>query len=937
MKKILSMMLSLAMIMASVTAVCAAAVTELSDGFDNEDYSKMVSYSDGLIFETKKLGTYENASYVTSAQNVSMELVYNLNDMASFEVITLNYKDSENISFYVSEAADGEYTEVNNYTTDITALNTSWDKMTYTASGLKANYLKIVIEQTAGGKYIRLDNVKMYADFELKIEDCRLTRDGSKLENNNIYAADTLTLEFNQKVNIPTLILTTEGRDAVYVEGQYGESTNVITYTFDPLEFRIYSFEIKDITTTTGRTMDFSKTLGYSVISGIPEYIHFGDNYNVADFVKEIRDSDGNIYSPEDISISIEDEKVIKLEEGKLIPIGSGRTNATIEIQFNGEMVKLTKILVLCGVKSMGITPTSVSLSKGESKKVTAEVVLEDDTVTQPQKLTLVSSDETIIKVSGDTITAMEKGNAFLEVKAEYYGFTEEKTISVGVDKEILASIATAQISMNETNIVVNSSAETVIKGFSSDGNEMDMVAAESTYYSDNSDVVEISDNGRIYAKGIGEANVSAIVDMGGVKVSTNSLHITVIQDYLYKAELIATNLYMLPGMEMPLGVKAYTSMGTQIENGLNVSYYCDDTAVAEIRGGSLIAKAMGVGRVYATISYNGKTVNTPTYEVKILENTGSMTKNFKVSKNWDGTISHSDGLSIDADGLKLSSGENQSVVFSPNNTINKIELNGISYGTPADGDIKLYISYGENADTDYEEIPIEISAMGAGKVSISGKNTELYENVKYLRLSINGNSVRIESIKTDYNVAPEVLGVTAVTSDYVPILNSAADKLLIRFSQDIDEKTLTDGILLKEKGSGKKIDIGEVALVDGIYEISPNLTSTKSYVLEIFNIKNSTGMVMSDSFACELTPPVKSIVAQNAMIDNSGIKANIINSLQTSITADIVSVIYDAEGYMTGIHIERDYTINTGQNLYSVSGSYQGETVSIYVWNYAN
>ena len=941
MKKILSIMLSLAIIITSVTAVYAAAVTELSDGFDTEnDFSKMESHSDGLIFESgKKLGSYENASYVTSAHNVDMELVYKLEDMASFEIITLNYIKSEGISFYVSETETGEYTQISNYSTDTSALNSNWDKNIYTASNLPSgtSYLKIVVNQSAGGKYIRLDNVKIFADFELKLESSKLLRNGSVVEGNDVYAADTLVLEFNQKVNIPNLQISTEGKEEVQVNGKYADNTNTVIYEIEPLEFRIYTFTINDITTTTGKTMDFSKTLGYSAISGIPDCIHFGDSYNVLSFAKEIKDSEGNAYSAEEINVSSENEEIIRVDEGKLVPVSFGSCDVNIEIQFNGEKVKLTRTIVVCGVKHFNITPVSASLTKGESKEITAEVVLEDDTITQPQKLTITSSDETVVKVSGSTINAVGKGNAFVKVQAEYYGNTDEKTISVGVDKEILTTIATAQISTNETSMVVNSSAEAVIRGFSSDGSEMDMVAAECTYSTDNKDVVEISDSGRIFAKSVGEANVSATVNMGGVEVNTNSIRIAVTQDYLYKAELIATNLYMLPGAEIPLGVKAYTYTGVQLESGLNVSYHCDETAIAEIRGNSLRAKTVGTAWVYATISYNGKTVNTPKYETKVLQNTGSMTKNFKTSQNWDGILSHSDGLSIDADGLKLSSGENQAVVFSINNTINKIDLMGLSYGMPTADDIKIYVSYAENTDSDYTEIPIEISTQGTGKVVISCTNNELYENVKYLRLNINGSSIRLESVKAEYNVAPEVMGVTAVTNDYVPVLNSSADKLLVRFSQNIDDKDIAACISLKEKDAGRNIEIGEVTFADGVYVISPTIDPSKAYVLEISNVKNLKGISMLSSFICEISPIAKKVEARDITAGNSGVTASIINSLQTTVTADIVVVVYDTEGYMTDIHIDRDYAINAGQNLYTLQGEYQGKTVKVYVWNYVN
>ncbi len=940
MKKILSIMLCLAIAISSVTAAYAAA-TELTDGFDTkDDYSKMVSHSDGMIFENgKKLGSYENASYVTSAHNVDMELVYKLEDMASFEIVTLNYKKSEGISFYVSAAQDGEYTQIDDYTTDTAALNSSWDKNVYTASGLPSgtNFLKITINQSAGGKYIRLDNVKIFADFELKLESSKLLRSGSIAEGNDIYSADTLVLEFNQKVNIPKLTISTAGKEDVQIDGKYGDDTNTVIYETDPLEFRIYTFTINDITATTGKTMNFSKTAGYSAVSGIPDYIHFGDSYDILDFAEKIKDSEENVYSAEEVTVSAENEEIVSIKDGKLIPAAVGSTDVNVQFRFNGENVKLTRTITVCGVKRFNIAPDSLSLAKGESRDITVEVVLEDDTAVQPEKLTITSSDETVVKTDGNTVSAVGKGNAFVKVKAEYHGDADEKTIPVGVDKETLATIARAQISANETNMVINTSAETVICAFSSDGSEMDTTAAECTYLSDNKNVIEISDSGRMYAKSVGEANVSATVNLGGAEVKTDSIRITVTQDYLYKAELTATNLYMLPGTKIPLGVKAYTYTGTQLESGLNISYHCDETAIAGISGNSLAAKAEGTAWIYATVSYNGKTVNTPKYEIKVLKNTGSMTKNFKTSKNWDGTLSHGDGLTIDNDGLKLSSGENQSVVFAIDNTINRIEVAGLSYGTPGAAEIKAYISYGENNDSDFTEIPLEVSAKGTGKLSISFTNNELYENVKYLRLNINGNSVRIESIKADYNTAPEVLGVTPVTNDYVPVLNSSADKLLIRFSQNIDDQNLAANISLKEKDSERNVEIGEVTLSDGVYAISADLNPSKEYILAISNVKNLKGTAMTDVFTCEIGSLEKKISVRNVAVGNSEITADIVSTLQTSVTADIVSVMYDENGYMTDIHIDRGYTISAGQNSYTAQGTYQGDTVKVYVWNCTN
>ena len=155
MKKVISTFLSLSIFFSLfISAANAADVTEIDDAL--ADTSKMTSFSDNLIFETRdSLGSYQNPEYVTSNASDTIQIIYELENLANFEVVTLNYRNTENITFSVSDEIDGEYSEISDYSKDTVDLGSSWTQNTYSSDveeGMK--YFQITIEQERS-KYIR--------------------------------------------------------------------------------------------------------------------------------------------------------------------------------------------------------------------------------------------------------------------------------------------------------------------------------------------------------------------------------------------------------------------------------------------------------------------------------------------------------------------------------------------------------------------------------------------------------------------------------------------------------------------------------------------------------------------------------------------------------------------------------------------------------------
>lgn len=930
MKRLIAVLLSISMIL-GLSAAYAADKTEINDGLDNAEW--VFSASDNILFgqTTSALGDYENPVYATSGVG-TMEFVYELDNMAGFEVMTLNYKEFEDIKFYISDDND-EYTAVTEVQRTASELAKNWKKISYSAA-VTAKYLKIVIVQEKA-KYIRVDNVNVYADVEPELLSYEFFRNEKAIEGQNISGADTLVLHYNQVMEKAPLLISDGSAAPVEVTGEYGESRKDIVYKFEPLLFDIYSFSVSGLQTVTGKTTDFAQTAGMEAVFGLPENLYLSETYKTAEMIKTIVDAEGNEYTPENpvLSISEENQSILKIENENIIPLSGGDAAINVAFEINSEKVQYSYSVHVCAPQSAEILPAKKQMTMGESFDAEVSVLLDDNTYASPSVIQLKSTDETIVKASGKTITAVSKGNAFVSVHAEYYGYSFDRIIAIGVEREPLAAFSEAVLSMNRDELVVGSEAETILSGKSSDGDNVDMTVASCTYYSDDESIVTISSEGRVSANAVGKAAVYADVTVGGITVRTNTLQVTVVNDDLISAALGSNTLYMETGESEEFFVSAATRSGRAIENGYNVKYISENESVAAFTQNKLTAKEAGECSVYAEASYNGKTISTKKYIVKVSEKEGEFSKNFKESKDWSGTLSHTDGLSVSNDGVSLKNGENQYITFKTKDSIATLSLGGMSYGSVSDDDITVWVSTTEDADENYERVPINITTSGSGKLVFTGVNADIIYDAEFLRVYINASTIRLENVDVVYNAAPDVLGVTELTSTGALRGNAMPDMLNIVFSQEIDENSIQE-ISLSEKNGGKINGISFVCSGKSCKVLFDKL-SPEDYVLSVSGVKNKNGLEMNHVFTYDISgkSSEENIVIENISLSANVVSADVINNSEP-VRGDILFVIFDANGRAVSVAMEKDYLLSSGNNSIRVNTLAEGAEAKVYVWS---
>lgn len=942
MKKAIAFIISTAIIFAMISVVQADNAQEINDGLN--DASKMYSSTSGLIYETKtSLGSYADPAYVTS--NVgTMEVVYSLENMASFEVTTLNYKESEDIAFYVG-SSESEYNAVTDAQRRAESLGSNWEKITYTAGVTtdNAKFFKIVINQTKA-KYIRLDNVKVTAKFALTADKITLSRSGEEIADNNAYGANELTVTFNQGVStIPALVISEEGKDDVTVSGKFAADSNAVVYDFAALGMDVYKFTANGFKTAGGMECDVSYDAGIKVTYGMPDSVHFGEKYTKSGFIEKLTDSKGTDVAVPEYTLTCKNDDIIALTDDTFALKAAGSAGIEVNFTLNNIPVTINRTIVLCGVSEF-VLPQSITLSAGESRTLTAEIKLSDNTTIVPEEITFSSTDTSIVTVEGQTIKGITKGTAYINVSTDYYGTALKGIIPVGVGETPSEAAESAQLSVNRSEIFTGESIYAIVNCTLSNNEQADSVSIKKKFYSDNTAVAAVTDEGRITAMGEGSAQIYAEVTLSGVTVTTNKLTITVTKDTIAHAGLVLPSYYMLTGTSVSAAVNAYTKTGAKITDA-TVEYKINGTSLTA-SGNTMTAAASGVSTVTAKVTYNGSTVETPAVTVTVSDNNGQDGKDFTVDRNFNGVFYYSAGLTIYQDNGVLTNSdtetEPQYVIMESKGDMKSISVKGYYLTSKRDDDMQIWVS----ADnTDYTRIPEE---KLTAKTQVDGNTAwynlwysyagEMLTGMHYVKVVINrpaddhSQDIRIHAIYMLHDKAPEVAGVSLIDKNGLQAAGTDAAKITVAFSQNVDENSL-GGISLKEKSSGKAVDFSG-SYENGAYALAVNGLSQTEYELTVSGVKNTYGTEMLP-YTYTISPVgKKKISVADIQLKDSAVTAKITNDTGGTVKATVITAAYDANGSMQKVNIDKDISIAVGDNDYTASASFaEASSVKVFVW----
>lgn len=945
MKKFIALVLSAVLFSGMLTPMVFAVGEQLDDGVS--DASKMYSHSDNLIFESNKtLGSYENAAYATSAKNTVMEIVYSLENTASFEVVTLNYKKAENIEFYSAASADGEYKKLDGYSSQKEALDEkgTWEKLTYTGAVEDGtNYFKIVINQTQGGKYIRLDNVKLMPNIELEASEFALFSGDEKMSGLNVSGADRLKIKFNQPIaDVPELKVAQDGAESKTYDGSFGTGQSEVVYDIDTLDFDIYSFAA-DFKAVSGKEYSLDIQRGAKAVYSMPDAIHFGESYTAEGYIEKCVDFEGGEYAAENVSIESDNEDIISVSDGAFCINKAGEALISSSFTFGGESAKTERTITVYGAERLITEPKTVSLSKGEKKEFSVKVLLTDGAEATLESYTAETTDYTVAEIEKNVIKASGNGTAFINITADYYGTTLYGVIAVGVGTDAPEAITNADLALNRYSLTVGESVYGVINCFSENG-RLDLISFDKKYYSTDPSVAFVSDDGKITAVSAGETEIYAEISLGGVTVSTNRVSLSVSEDVISKAEIVLPAYYMNVSDELDISVAAFTKLGEKIDNA-KIKYTVSGTA-ASISGGKLKGISKGAVQIKAAAEYNGVSVSTKSVTVEVTENVSKSGKNFAADGDINGeniVDCSSDLFASSGTGLMTRSDSvtypNQYVTLKSNEEIKRIKLSTYYINDVRDDDIQLFVS---SDNKNYVRVP-------HGDMNITQKNDNgawyymwleydgaLLSGVRYVRALIgrpaseHAQGIRILDVTMEHDIAPQISGVSITDKNGVKTDSISAANVAVSFSGSVDESTL-GGISLKY-GDNTVSESGSYE--NGIYTLPVDKLQSGEYTLCANGVKNEWGTEMTPyEYKFTLGSGKKASVT-NVAVKGTEVSADIINIADEDLRPVIITEAFDSEGSVTDIYIDINTQLSTGSNSYICPKDFTNvSSARVFVW----
>lgn len=938
MKKISAIILSLSMIISGFTAADAAA-----SGIDDDlsDLTKIFSHSENVTLEeSAKLGSYKEPKYATSGVG-TMEIVYRLEDFANFEVVTLNYKKNEDIKFYVAETADGIYNDVSEYSKTSEELGSNWTKNIYFSDVDEGyEYFKIVINQT-NARFIRLDNVKLLQNMSLQLEGEHFYDDtDNEVTDGNMYMVSKMTLDFNQRVDTAGK-LSIKDKSGIVREsdGEISIDGMKVSYTFDALNFDIYEFECGKTTTSDGKEYVYSKKTGFSYVGNIGEYLHFEDDFKCSDFVTAICDVNGNNTAPGAYTVISSDEQIIKVEDGNIVPQKAGKATLSAFLEIGAKTVKAKKEVTVCGAKAINIVPENISIAPGEEKEITAALLLDDDTVIPAKdNIYLTVLDESIVSADGLKLKGLKNGNVYIRVSVDYNGQIIEKNISVGVGEEARDVLKEVTIDVNRDRLYAGESCYAILKYFFQTNGEMDLMAADIQYFSDNNDILSISDEAKVTANTPGTASIYAEVTIDGITVRSDKKSITVLKNTIDHAQICFDTLHMCVGKSMDIMTKTYNKTGDLVYNP-TVKYTLSNDNF-KIDGNTLIASKPGTTTISANVQSDGINVETKEYVLYAEEYINESEKTFNKSNDWSGTFDHSDGLIITSSlGMVCANVDSQAqnVVFAAEDELIGVEFETTVIGEKTGNDLQVLISPDNSEYEKISESDFSVTAS-AGKKNetkyIYSLTDEKLKKAKYVKIILDKSSgskqdIRLNKFLMKYNKAPQIVGVdTFAGNDDVSKKNIR--KIVLAFSQNVQRGKLADIRLSDAGNDAKSIK----------YDICGNLLIIKfdelkdgEYTIFADGIENEFGLNCS-AFEKKIDI-VNEKIEVSELAESEIVSAKIINSFDTDMTVAVLVCVYGNDGNLSGIFADNNVRLESGINNYSCPKRFENTAAAkIFIWN---
>ena len=264
------------------------------------------------------------------------------------------------------------------------------------------------------------------------------------------------------------------------------------------------------------------------------------------------------------VTWSSSDESVAKVDGGKVTAVKAGKVTITAKC---GEKKAECSVMVSVLVSSVTLDKTNLSLIKGETAIITATVKPDDAT---DKTVTWSSSDESVAKVDGGKVTAVNAGRATITAKCG-----DKKA-----ECSVTVSVPVATITLDKTTLSLTPGETSVITATVKPDDATDKTV---TWSSSDESVAKV-DGGKVTAVKAGTAVISA---MSGGKIAKCDI---VVIAKVKGVNLDRTSLRLMTDETFTLTATVYPD---NAENK-NVFWSSDNESVVTVDNGLVIAKAEG-------------------------------------------------------------------------------------------------------------------------------------------------------------------------------------------------------------------------------------------------------------------------------------------------------------------------------------------------------
>ena len=342
--------------------------------------------------------------------------------------------------------------------------------------------------------------------------------------------------------------------------------------------------EVPDALSVDAKELSFSSGGTNQTVS-----VQCGTKWNVSTMpdwvsVKSIQASSLPFQWDVTFSVSENDE----YDRDGVISFNSGSGAASIAVSQQGKKGKYV------AVESVSINPSSLTLTEGETLKLTAVISPSDASV---KTVTWKSLAPTYVTVDEDgTVTAVSEGWATIQVTTEDGG--KKADINVTVKSKV---IPVTGVSLDKTSLTLTEGETATLTATVAPANATDKSVI---WTSSNIDVATVSDAGVVVTKKAGSATIT-VTTTDGAKKATCSVKVNAATVPVSGVALSPTQLTLTEGETATLTATVTPSNATD----KTVSWSSSNTSVATVSSSGVVtARGGGSATITVTTNDGGKT-----------------------------------------------------------------------------------------------------------------------------------------------------------------------------------------------------------------------------------------------------------------------------------------------------------------------------------------